>query len=462
MNNIKTKEQQAFEMIEQGVKDVYTSENFKNYLSFLSKFHNYSFNNTILIISQFPSASLVAGLQSWNRNFKRQVNKGSKAIKILAPYNMTIKTKEESLDDNGNIIQIEAESKITKFRVVNVFDVSQTSGEPLPELISDLKGTSKDIEILIESIKEVCEIPIEFTSPLIDETLSDGAKGYYSLTDNKIVINEELENLQLVKTLAHEFVHSLLHNDKNIKKTQSQREIEAESLAFVLCNHFGIDTSDYSFGYIASYAQNDHDFLKKTLIEIKNISSELIDRIEPIFEMKKEIEKEIHSKSVLESSIERKNYELLNSIASPILNDKAYYMKYSTPHFDDLNIEIIGDNRIAISHYYELNGDMMADPDIECILDNENKLLIPITYQNDTLQVFYDIDSNPELEYELNEFVNEWLINIKANRYRVSEIITNDERINAKDNFEKLLAFCKENKLDHMMNKTKKKEELTR
>ena len=135
MIKIKTKEQEAFEMIEQGVKDVYTSDNFKNYLSFLSKFHDYSFNNTILILSQYPSASLIAGLHSWNRNFKRQVNKGSKAIKILAPYNTTIKTKEESLDENGNKIQIEVESKITKFRVVNVFDVSQTSGEPLPELI---------------------------------------------------------------------------------------------------------------------------------------------------------------------------------------------------------------------------------------------------------------------------------------------------------------------------------------
>lgn len=462
MNNIKTKEQQAFEMIEQGVKDVYTSNNFKNYLSFLSKFHNYSFNNTILIISQFPSASLIAGLHSWNRNFKRQVNKGSKAIKILAPYNTTIKTKEDSLDDHGNVIQIEVESKITKFRVVNVFDVSQTSGEPLPELISDLRGTSKDIEILIESIKEVCDIPIEFTSPELDESLSDGAKGYYSLTDNKIVINEELENLQLVKTLAHEYVHSILHNDKTIKKTQSQREIEAESLVFVLCNHFGIDTSDYSFGYIASYAQNDQEFLKKTLIEIKNNSSDLIDRIEPIFEKKREIVKEITDKSILDSSIERKNYELLYSIASPILNDKAYYMKYSTFHFDDLCIEAIGDNRISISNYYELNGDLMADPDIECILDNENKSLIPMTYQNDTLQVFYNIDSNPEMECELNEFVNEWLINIKANRYRINEIITNDERMTVKDDYEKLSSFCKENKIEHMMNKAKKKEELTR
>lgn len=459
---IKTKEQLAFEMIEQGVKDVYTSDNFKNYLSFLSKFHDYSFNNTILILSQYPSASLIAGLHSWNRNFKRQVNKGSKAIKILAPYNTTIKTKEESLDENGNKIQIEVESKITKFRVVNVFDVSQTSGEPLPELINDLKGTSKDIEMLIESIKEICEIPIEFTSPSIDETLEDGAKGYFSLTDNKIVINEELENLQIVKTLAHEYVHSILHNDKNMKKTQNQREIEAESLAFVLCNHFGIDTSDYSFTYIATYAQNDQDFLKQTLIEIKTISSELIDKIEPVFEKKRdEISKDFELDKK-ESFIERKNYQLFESIASPILNNKAYYMKYSAPNFDDLNIEIIGENRIAISHYYELNGDMMADPDIECIFDNENKILIPVTYQQDNMQVFYDINEHPELSDSLNSFVNEWLTNIKINRYKINEIISDDFKINIKNDYDKVLAFCKENNIENMINKTKRKEQLER
>lgn len=460
MIEIKTKEQEAFEMIEQGVKDVYTSDNFKNYLSFLSKFHNYSFNNTILILSQFPSASLIAGLHSWNRNFKRQVNKGSKAIKILAPYNTTIKTKEESLDDHGNVIQVEIESKITKFRVVNVFDVSQTSGEPLPELINDLKGTSKDIEILIDSIKEVCEIPIEFTSPSIDETLEEGAKGYYSLTDNKIVINNELENLQLVKTLAHEFVHSLLHNNRKIEKTHSQREIEAESLAFVLCNHFGIDTSDYSFGYIASYAQNDQEFLKKTLIEIKNISSDLIDKIEPVFERKRdEITKNIKSELTF---TENQNYKLLESIAAPILENKAYYMKYSSPHFDDLNIETIGENRIAISHYYELNGDMMADPNIECLVDNENKLLIPITYQQDNLQVFYDIDTHPEMANELNDFLKYWLENIKINRYKIQEVITDDYRLNVKDDYEQLLKFCKDNNIENMMNKVKRKDELTR
>jgi len=562
---IKTKEQEAFEMIEQGVKNVYTSDNFRNYLQFISKFHNYSFNNTILILSQFPAASLIAGYTSWNKDFNRQVNKGEKAIKILAPYDKYIRRTIDKidvdgnyvLDENGNRIQEEITTKITKFRVVNVFDVSQTSGDPLPELISDLKGTSKEVQLLIKSIQEVCEIPIEFVSPKQDETLSDGAKGYYSRTEDKIVINSELEDLQTVKTLAHEYAHSSLHKDKNIKKSQSQREIEAESLAFVICNHFGIDTSDYSFTYIASYSQMDQEFLKQTLLNIKKEANAIIEKIEPVFERRKseltkeltyyspidmekmsidlvndltnaisatpiydylrskdadedfgkenlkievrelmnslekeyplqhelynenEFYKEALEESVflrcyydilnpaqdrpfVESSIERSNYLKLESIAKPILNEDAYYMKYSTPHFMDLNIEIIGDNRIAISHYYELNGDMMADPDVELVVDNMNKLLFPMTYQQDNLQVFYDIQTHPDMSSSLNEFMKDWLNNIKDNHYKINEIKTDDiDLVQGKDD-EAIIKFCKDHGIESMAIKIKDRTRLER
>ena len=557
---IKTKEQEAFEMIEQGVVDVYTSDNFKNYLQFVSKFHNYSFNNTILILSQFPSASLIAGYTSWNRDFKRQVNKGEKAIKILAPYDAYIKRTVDKLDSDGNVIldeygrrlTEEVQTKILKFRVVNVFDISQTSGEPIPELISDLKGTSQEVELLIESIKEVSDIPIEFVSPENDETLYDGAKGYYSRTDDKIVINSELEDLQIAKTLAHEYAHSLLHKDKSIKKSQSQREIEAESLAFVICNHFGIDTSDYSFTYIASYSQMDQEFLKQTLLDIKKDATTIIEKIEPIFERRKtelikdliyytpvdmekmsidlvndltkdisetpiynylrskdadevfgreelkielasliknysdeypiqcelynenEFYKEALEESIflrcyydiinphqdrpfIESSIERENYLTLESIAKPILNEDAYYMKYSTPHFMDLNIEVIGENRIAMSHYYELNGDMMADPDVEIVVDNINKLLFPMTYQQDGIQVFYDTSTRPDMTSSLNDFVKEWLANIKVNQYKVNEIKTDEFNLEQGKDDEAIIKFCKDHNIESMAIKIKDK-----
>ena len=556
----KTKEQEAFEMIEQGVKDVYTSDNFKNYLQFISKFHNYSFNNTILILSQYPSASLIAGYSSWNKNFKRQVNKGEKAIKILAPYDTYINRTVDKLDSDGNVVfdeygnklQEEVQIKTLKFRIVNVFDVSQTSGEPLAELISDLTGTSEEIKLLIESIQEVCEIPIEFVLSKDDQTLADGAKGYYSLTEDKIVINTDLEDLQIAKTLAHEYAHSLLHKDKSIKKTQSQREIEAESLAFVICNHFGIDTSDYSFTYIASYSGMDQEFLKQTLLDIKKVANTSIEKIEPIYERRKsELMKELiyyspiemekmsidlvddltkaiagtpiydylrskdadedfgrenlkieikelmeqlsqeypvqsqlynenlfykealeesvflrcyydlldmkQDRPFIESSIERSNYLTLESIAKPILNEDAYYLKYSTPNFMDLNIEIIGNNRIAISHYYEVNGDMMADPDVELIVDNLNKLLFPVTYQQDNMQVFYDVSTRPDMCASLNDFMKEWLTNVKANRYKIHEIKTDEMDLKFGRDDESIIKFCKEHDIESVSIKFKEK-----
>ena len=154
-------------MIEQGVKDVFSSDNFRNYLSFLSKFHTYSLNNMILIMSQYPEATLVAGYNSWSKNFNRHVNKGERAIKILAPYeykNNVLVDKRDAvgnlvIDKDGNVEQEEKERKMIGFMVVNVFDVAQTSGEPLPELDNrELTGSSGEIKALIESIQEICEM----------------------------------------------------------------------------------------------------------------------------------------------------------------------------------------------------------------------------------------------------------------------------------------------------------------
>lgn len=181
-------------MIEQGVQNVYQSDNFKEYLEFLSKFHSYSLNNTLLILFQYSSASLVAGYTKWQNDFHRNVIKGQKAIKILAPY-------EQKFIDK-----------------VKVFDVSQTDGKPLPELIHDLTGSSDSVKLLIETIKEVCDIPIHFVKTNEDEELLLGAKGYYDRVNDFIVVNSDLDDLQIAKTLAHEYSHSILH--KQINKNQ--------------------------------------------------------------------------------------------------------------------------------------------------------------------------------------------------------------------------------------------------
>lgn len=526
--NDKVKE--AFELIEQGVEDVYTSENYIQYLSFISKFHQYSLNNTLLIFAQYPTASIVAGYNSWKANFKRNVNKGAKAIKILAPYKVKVKKKEE--DNNNEKNDNEVEITLTKFRIVNVFDVSQTSGAPLPELIHDLTGTSTSIKAMIESIKEACHIPIYFESETTDSLLSGGAKGYYNLGNDSVVINKDLEDKQIVKTLIHEYAHSLLHKEGN--KAKEQKEIEAESLAFVICNHFGIDTSEYSFVYVASYANNDPEFLKETLMNIQNNAHEIISTLEPIYErnlkqMKEQdfmsadpevikdsyltpVQLETISKGLIEDifkgisktdiytilqsreagvfdgkdlvknfinenideysyshdlacyfyenndyfkrktistiylrcyynifdpnqdrpfiedSIERDNYLLLQRIIKPFTDGDLDYVKMSTfsPSMMDLNIEKLYDDRIAISHYYELNGDMMADPDMEFIVDHKNQLLYPQHFQQDNMQIFHEVNDDPFMAHELNTFTDQWLNNVQKNGYRVQEMHNDD------------------------------------
>lgn len=549
------KTKQAFSMIEQGVKDVYSSESFKQYLSCLSKFHSYSLNNTLLILSQKPEASLVAGYRAWQTNFNRHVNKGEKGLMILAP----VTTKEDRLmnkhDENGNVILDESGNPIQEMRVVNlthfkittVFDISQTSGDPLPSLVHDLTGSSNEVKAIIQTIQSVCTIPIEFKTETEDLSFMTGAKGYYSPRKDKIVINKDLEDLQTAKTLIHEYAHSILH--KETDKNQSQREIEAESLAFVICDHFGIDTSEYSFGYIASYANKDYSELKSILVNIQSKAHEMIELIEPVFKenlhmLEKENQyitpvemeelnhdivlkiasmmdkyKEVLSDSnitisdihetidqeisnlltdnkeyrvqdhlyqnnevyqlvfhsacydafmneefdpkqswFMDHSIERRNYELFEKIASPLLTNSAYYMKYGTPNYMDLNIEIIGDDRLAMAHNYVLNGDVMADPDVEFTVDKKNRMLYPQTYQQDSLQYFERVDGDSARARELNHFMHEWLTNVVDQKYKVQTIYTEDKELSIKENPNAVRNFCKQNGIGMMAPKQKELE----
>ena len=545
-------------MIEQGVKDVYTSENFINYLQFMSRFHSYSLNNCILIFGQYPNASLVAGYNSWNKNFHRHVNKGEKGIKILAPTNRKVKRLVDKLDLNGNVvldeqgntIKEEVERNQTSFIVVSVFDVSQTNGEPLPQLVHNLEGSSIEVKALISTIEMVANIPVEFVDPSFDEDLKAGVKGYYSRMEDKIVVNKDLDDLQIAKTLVHEYAHSILHKDTD--KEHNRREIEAESLAFVICNYFGIDTSDYSFGYIASYANENYDKLKEILADIQSNAHELIETIEPMYkeklmelrigneyispvEMEKiskdlitdlvndikqvdlyeqlqsitpedvslakesvetEVEellykyKEKYSDLVLlyscnstfrdglneavyqrctneqsemhpfiEASSERKIYLALEQMAKPVLNGDSYYMKFETGGMMDFNVETLCDDRIALSHYGELNGDLMADPDVVCKVDNEHKMLIPETYQNDYLNVYETSEQGPRFIQDMNVFMQSWMKSLHANQYKVKEIYLENEQLNIRENEKEIYKYCKENGIQKFARDPKHKEE---
>lgn len=544
------KTKQAFEMIEQGVKDVYSSDNFRKYLSCCSKFHSYSLNNTLLILAQKPDATLVAGYNAWQRNFNRHVDKGERGLIILAPVTSKITQLMDKADEDGNPILDENGDPIKEERVINqlrfttttVFDISQTSGEPLPSLIHNLTGSSDEILAFIDSVKNICTIPIDYHSPSKDAVLAGGAKGYYSIAEDRIVLNMELEDMQIAKTLIHEYSHSILH--KKTDKDSDQREIEAESLAFVLCDHFGIDTSDYSFGYIASYAAQDEAKLKTILSNIQSTAHEMIDKLEPLFvenlkkrtmvheyitpvemdkmandvvinvvnelkanynpglddslvyqnienstysyfdrnkeamkiqehlynnhadfkrDLKQAIYKALNNPSYnpetghpfIDDSIERRNYEQFEAIAAPLLSGDACYIKYGTPHFMDLNIEIIDDNRYAMSHNYELNGDLMADPDVEFTVDKDNRLLYPESYQQDNLQFYQRVDKDPVAAHQLNEFMDEWLNNIQENQYKVKAVYTEEQVI---ENANDIRRFCKENNLANMAPKVKEKE----
>ena len=257
----------------------------------MSKFHNYSFNNTLLIAMQKPDATLVAGYKACQKNFDRHVNKGEKAIRILAPAPYKIKKERDKLDpvtgellfdENGMPQKENVEITIPAFRAVSVFDVSQTDGKPIPELeTAELLQTVEGYEDFVKALMEVAPVPISF------EDIPGESKGYFHTEDKRIAVQENMSESQTLKTMVHEVAHSLLHNkelNKDIDapvKDRNTKEVEEESIAYMVCQHFGIDTSDYSFGYIAGWSSGkEMTELKASLDTIRRTASELITGIE--------------------------------------------------------------------------------------------------------------------------------------------------------------------------------------
>lgn len=320
----KQKVQEITEKLEQGIKELFESEKYKTYLNTMSKFHNYSFNNTMLIAMQKPDATLVAGFKAWQKNFDRHVKKGEKGIRILAPAPYKIKEEQEKLDPvtgeimldkNGMPVTEEVEIKIPAFRVVPVFDVSQTDGKELPDIGgNELSGSVEDYEDFMQALTEVSPVPITY------EDIEGEAKGYFHTTDHRIAIQEGMSQSQTVKTAIHEVAHAKLHDrDRNqdidavLDKDRNTKEVEAESVAYTVCQHFGIDTSDYSFGYIAGWSSDrDMKELKSSLDTIRKTASELITGIEDrLAELHKDRAVEQEQKQELEESPANREEQLL-------------------------------------------------------------------------------------------------------------------------------------------------------
>ncbi|MGL5513928.1 MAG: antirestriction protein ArdA [Sporomusa sp.] len=281
--------------LEQGIASIFESEQYKDYLKTLSKFHDYSLNNTILIAMQKPDASYVAGFNTWKKEFERNVRKGEKGIKIIAPSPYKVKVQQEKTDAitgkpvigaDGKPVTEEIERKIPAYKVVSVFDVSQTEGKELPTIGVDvLTGDVEQYKDFFATLEKVSPVPIAF------ENIDGSANGYYHQVDKRIAIDEGMSELQTLKTTIHEIAHARLHDvdmnneqDEQPRADRRTREVEAESIAYTVCQHYGLDTSDYSFGYVAGWSSGKElAELKASLETIRNTAAELITEIDGHF-----------------------------------------------------------------------------------------------------------------------------------------------------------------------------------
>ena len=286
------------EGIEQGIKELFESEKYMRYLSVMSRFHRYSVNNQMLIYMQRPDATLVAGFHKWKNQFGRHVKKGEHGITIIAPTPFKKKIEEQKLDPDtmapmldkdGKVIVEEKEIQIPMFKPVKVFDVDQTDGKPLPELASNLSGNVKDYEIFIEALRRSAPVPIAF------EPMAENMDGYFDREHQRIAIRSGMSQVQTVSAAVHEIAHSRLHNYEKMteltddgetvlapeEKDRNTEEVEAESISYAVCQYFGIETADNSFGYIATWSQGKElKELRASLETINKTSSELISGIE--------------------------------------------------------------------------------------------------------------------------------------------------------------------------------------
>ena len=243
--------------LELGTKAICESREYQKYLNVMSHFHSYSASNCLLILMQKPDATYIAGYNTWQKQFSRNVRRGEKAIRIIAPVRKQAKENEEKTD-------------ILHFRAASVFDISQTEGKPLP--YSELKKISGDVEQFDIFLKKLCRIsPV----PVIIEDTGSHAHGYYDKAENKIIIAPDLPEPHMLKTAVHEIAHAVLHNSREISR--EQMEVEAESVAYVVMKHYGIDTSEYSFPYIALWSSSaDHNELRNSMELIRSCSNRII------------------------------------------------------------------------------------------------------------------------------------------------------------------------------------------
>lgn len=280
----KSRVDETLEQLEKGINELFESNKYKQYLDTMSKFHSYSVNNCLLIAMQKPDATLVAGYTAWRDKFHRQVLKGEKGLTIIAPSPYKKQIEQQVMDADGKPVfdaagqplMEQKEHTFNAFRIAKVFDISQTDGEPIPELVAELKDPVEDFDDLLESIKSISPVPMRF------EDITSGVNGYYSPKNQEIVVKRGMPEEQTLKTIIHEVAHARLgHGGDDDHLDRRTHEVQAESVAYCTCKSLGLNTEDYSFGYIAGWSSGrEQKELKASLQTIKDTADKMITGIE--------------------------------------------------------------------------------------------------------------------------------------------------------------------------------------
>lgn len=424
----KQKVKEITDRLEEGLKELFEGEKYKSYLNTMSKFHNYSANNIQLIEMQCPGATYVAGYKKWQKEFERHVNKGERGIRILAPAPYKIKEEQEKidpvtnepvLDRDGMPVIEEVEIKIPAFRVVTVFDYSQTDGKELPGLgVSELHGDVERYQDFMEALSRVSPVPIRY------EGMEGDRKGYFIDLNRPIAIKEGMSEAQTTKTGVHEVAHAKLHakeieQETGTIKDRETKEVEAESIAYTVCQHFGIDTSDYSFGYIAGWSSGkEMPELKSSLDTIRRTSSELIKGIEAqLLEIEKEraAEQAQEDMVLLVANTDRSEYDLLSvkGMERTELFNSLLAMKDDDRQSVEAYLERAGawvtllanERSEEVGEYhldYAYNTDTHEITDFKALQEEREKANIPIEYGDVVVRI-----STPDSgEYETIKITN--------------------------------------------------------
>lgn len=363
------------ERLEQGITELFDSDRYKEYLRVMSKFHNYSLNNTVLIAMQKPDATFVAYYKAWQNEYDRHVKQYEKGIRILAPSPYKVRQRVEKKDPQTGKVMRDAEGKpiteekeiiIPAFKVVIVFDVSQTEGRELPNIgINELTGDVERYKDFYAALEKTSPVPVKF------EMIEGAAHGYYHSAEKRIAIQKDMSELQTLKTVIHEIAHAKLHDIdlKASQDTQKQldrrtREVQAESVAYTVCQHYNLDTSDYSFGYVAGWSSGrELAELRGSLETIHKAAAEIISSIDEHFEEIQKVEMSINNVNFFENLLENNREEMLNALCGVSLDVKpANFTENGNAVESQEAIYESGENKVSVRFYNRWNPMQIINP----------------------------------------------------------------------------------------------------